>query len=136
MEGENTAFSLEQITYMNGLKTGCLLRAACVMGVLAAGVTEDDPKVTAAATYADAIGLAFQIRDDMLNQTATAEEMGKPVGNDVQSHKSTYVSLLGLEGCSAVIQEKTAAAKTVLQAHFDQTAFLSCLTDYLAERKS
>ena len=136
MEGERTPFSLDQVTYMNRLKTGCLLRAACVIGVLAAGVDRNDPQVAAAADYAEAIGLAFQVRDDMLNRTATAAEMGKPVGNDVQSNKSTYVSLLGLERCAAVIREKTEEAKEALQANFDQTMFLDCLADYLADRKS
>ncbi len=135
MEGEQKTFSLPQITHMNHLKTGCLLRAACVIGVLAAGVAADDPKVSAAIAYADAIGLAFQVRDDMLNVTATAVEMGKPVGNDIQSHKSTYVSLLGLDGCVDVIQQKTLEAKEALQISFQQTEFLSCLADYLAKRK-
>ena len=119
---------------MNRLKTGCLLRAACVMGVLAAGVPQDDPRVAAAAAYAEAIGLAFQVRDDMLNRTATVAEMGKPVGNDLQSNKSTYVSLLGLEQCANVVLEKTAEAKKALQGHFAQTAFLDGLADYLAAR--
>lgn len=136
MEGEQLSFTLEQVAHMNQLKTGCLLRAACVIGVLAAGVKKDDPRVAAAVEYAEAIGLAFQVRDDMLNWTATAVEMGKPVGNDMQSNKSTYVSLLGLEQCAAVIQEKTAEAKEVLQAHFTQTEFLNCLADYLAARRN
>lgn len=134
MEGEQTTFTLDQVAHMNRLKTGCLLRAACVMGVLAAGVPQDDPRVAAAAAYAEAIGLAFQVRDDMLNRTATVAEMGKPVGNDLQSNKSTYVSLLGLEQCANVVLEKTAEAKEALQGHFAQTAFLDGLADYLAAR--
>ena len=134
MEGEQTSFTLEQIAHMNRLKTGCLLRAACVIGVLAAGVRQDDPRVIAAAEYAEAVGLAFQVRDDMLNRTATAAEMGKPVGNDMQSNKSTYVSLLGLEECAAVVQRKTAEAKEALRGHFAQTAFLNCLAEQLADR--
>lgn len=135
MEGESKVLSLPEITHMNQLKTGCLLRAACIIGVLAAGVEADAPQISAAAAYADAIGLAFQVRDDMLNVTATAVEMGKPVGNDRKSHKSTYVSLLGLEGCKAVIQEKTTEAKVSLQTYFDQNDFLTCLADYLADRE-
>lgn len=134
MEGEQTTFTLDQVAHMNRLKTGCLLRAACVMGVLAAGVPQDDPRVAAAAAYAEAIGLAFQVRDDMLNRTATVAEMGKPVGNDLQSNKSTYVSLLGLEQCANVVLEKTEEAKEALQGHFAQTAFLDGLADYLAAR--
>lgn len=136
MEGEQISFLLNQVAHMNRLKTGCLLRAACVIGVLAAGVRETDPRAAAAAEYAEAIGLAFQVRDDMLNQTATAAEMGKPVGNDRQSNKSTYVSLQGLETCAAVIREKTEEAKKALRTHFPRTEFLNCLADYLAARKS
>ncbi|MCD8189463.1 MAG: polyprenyl synthetase family protein [Clostridiales bacterium] len=134
IEGEERGLSLEEIARMNGLKTGCLLRAACVMGVLAAGVPADSAEARAAASYADAIGLAFQIRDDMLNVTSDAATMGKPVGNDAESHKSTYVSHLGLEQCQAVVDEQTAKAKRALCGVFAETAFLENLAEYLAGR--
>ena len=136
MEGESTPFGLEQVAEMNRLKTGCLLRAACVMGVLAAGADRRDPRAQAAAAYADAVGLAFQIRDDMLNCTATEAEMGKPVGNDARSHKSTYVTLLGLEGCANAVREQTEAAKAALNGVFPDAAFLTGLADYLADRRA
>ena len=136
MEGEQVPFTLEQVTEMNRLKTGCLLRAACVLGVLAAGVEEIDPRVTAAAAYAEAVGLAFQIRDDMLNCTATEAEMGKPVGNDARSHKSTYVTLLGLEGCAETVRQQTELAKRALRGRFTDTSFLNGLADYLADRRT
>ncbi|MCD7929073.1 MAG: polyprenyl synthetase family protein [Clostridiales bacterium] len=134
IEGEERDLSLEEISQMNALKTGRLLRAACVMGVLAAGFPADSAEVQAAAKYADAIGLAFQIRDDMLNVTGDAATMGKPVGNDAESHKSTYVSLLGLEQCQAVVEEQTAQAKRALGEVFSETGFLENLADYLAGR--
>ncbi|MCD8051303.1 MAG: polyprenyl synthetase family protein [Clostridiales bacterium] len=134
IEGEQRDLSLDEIAQMNALKTGCLLRAACVMGVLAAGFPADSDEVRSAAAYADAIGLAFQIRDDMLNVTSDATTMGKPVGNDAESHKSTYVSHLGLEQCQAVVNEQTAAAKRALRGAFSETAFLDDLADYLAGR--
>ena len=136
MEGETASFTLEQVAEMNRLKTGCLLRAACVTGVLAAGENRQSPQAAAASAYADAVGLAFQIRDDMLNCTATEAEMGKPVGNDAQSHKSTYVTLLGLEGCAAAVRQQTAAARAALEGVFADTAFLTGLADYLADRRS
>lgn len=135
-EGEGRALSLEEITGMNALKTGCLLRAACVMGVVSAGERPESPKARAAARYADAIGLAFQIRDDMLNVTSDAATMGKPVGNDAESHKSTYVTHLGLEGCQRVVERKTEEAKAALREAFGETAFLEALADYLAGRKN
>ncbi|MCD8145831.1 MAG: polyprenyl synthetase family protein [Clostridiales bacterium] len=134
IEGEERILSLEEISQMNALKTGRLLRAACVMGVLAAGASADSAEAQAAAKYADTIGLAFQIRDDMLNVTGDAVTMGKPVGNDAESHKSTYVSHLGLEQCQAVVEEQTAQAKSALREVFSETGFLENLADYLAGR--
>ncbi|MCD7918390.1 MAG: polyprenyl synthetase family protein [Clostridiales bacterium] len=134
-EGERQTFSLEQVAYMNGLKTGCLLRAACEMGVLAAGMPKDSPQAEAARSYADAIGLAFQIRDDMLNVTSTAQAMGKPVGNDAVLRKSTYVSLLGLEGCRERMTRLTAQAQEAIDPVFDHPAFLQELAGYLSERQ-
>ena len=127
--------TLKEVARMNQLKTGCLLNAACVMGVLAAGVAMDDPMAAAAERYAKAIGLAFQVRDDMLNVTSTEEEMGKPVGNDVESHKSTYVSLLGLDKCASVIAQQTAAAKEAIRGCLPDVDFLCDLADYLAGRE-
>ena len=135
MEGETRIFTLKEVARMNQLKTGCLLNAACVMGVLAAGVAMDDPMAAAAERYAKAIGLAFQVRDDMLNVTSTEEEMGKPVGNDVESHKSTYVSLLGLDKCASVIAQQTAAAKEAIRGCLPDVDFLCDLADYLAGRE-
>jgi geranylgeranyl pyrophosphate synthase len=135
MEGEECVLSLEEIAHMNGLKTGCLLRAACVMGVLAAGYAPESPQCRAAGDYAAAIGLAFQIRDDMLNVTSTAQEMGKSVGSDAENHKSTFVAHLGLEGCQRRVEEETAKAKKALSGVFADTAFLEALADYLAGRE-
>ncbi len=135
MEGETRTLTLKEVARMNQLKTGCLLKAACVMGVLAAGVPVDAPMVNAAEHYAKAIGLAFQIRDDMLNVTSTEEEMGKPVGNDAESRKSTYVSLLGLDKCANVIAQQTAAAKEAIQGCLPDVDFLCDLADYLAGRE-
>lgn len=136
MEGETRALSLEEVAHMNGLKTGCLLRAACVMGVQAAGCPAESREAQAAAAYADAIGLAFQIRDDMLNVTSDAVTMGKPVGNDQESHKSTYVSLLGLAACEQEVIRQTEAAKAAIRGVFPDTAFLEGLADYLAGRQN
>ena len=136
MEGEERPLTLEEIAHMNGLKTGCLLRAACVMGVLAAGHAPDSPQCRAAAEYAAGIGLAFQIRDDMLNVTSTAQEMGKSVGSDAESHKSTFVAHLGLEGCQRRVETETLRAKQALKGAFADTRFLEELADALAGRSS
>ena len=134
MEGESARYTLEQVAQMNALKTGRLLRAACAMGVWAADGSE--AQLQAARDYADAIGLAFQVRDDMLNVTSTEEVMGKPVGNDAQCQKSTYVSLLGLERCKDVVLEQTERAKQAIRGVFSDTEFLEALADYLAGREN
>ena len=89
---------MEDLTAIHDKKTGALLRAACVMGVLAcSGHREvDDSCIDAAREYATHLGLAFQIRDDVLDATSTTEELGKPVGSDSANGKTTYVTLLGV----------------------------------------
>lgn len=132
MEGEERQLSLEEIARMNGLKTGCLLEGACLMGVAAAGGTERQKQ--AARDYAQAVGLAFQVRDDMLDVTSDAQTMGKSVGKDAAQNKSTFVSLLGLEKCGQVVLEQTEKAKEALRGIGIETAFFDALADYLAGR--
>lgn len=136
MEGETRRLTLEEIRLKDQLKTGCLIRAACVMGVLAAGKTRDSAETHAAEAYASCIGQAFQIRDDILNVTSNAETMGKPVGNDEESSKSTYVSLLGLERCQQLVGELSEEAKGHLRGVFADTSFLEALAEYLAGREN
>lgn len=133
-EGEERSFTLDEVRQMNALKTGALLRAACEMGVLAAGVSPGDPRLQAAREYADAVGLAFQIEDDVLNVTSTEEEMGKPVGNDAVLRKSTYVSLMGLDACRDAVERLTGEAKTAAARAFPEDTFLSVFADRLARR--
>lgn len=132
MEGEDRRLSLEEIAQMNRLKTGCLLEGACLMGVVAGG--GDAGQMRAAQAYAQAIGLAFQVRDDMLDVTSDAQTMGKSVGKDIAQNKSTFVSLLGLERCGEVVREQTAQAKAALEGSGMKTEFFDALADYLAGR--
>lgn len=132
MEGEERQLSLEEITEMNRLKTGCLLEGACLMGVIAGGGTPE--QFQAAQAYAKAIGLAFQVRDDMLDVTSDAQTMGKSVGKDVAQNKSTFVSLLGLERCGEIVREQTELAKAALAGSEMNTEFFDALADYLAGR--
>lgn len=91
----------EELTVINNKKTGALLRAACMMGVAASSGHRvvEERCFEAARVYATNVGLAFQIRDDMLDVIGSAEEFGKPIGSDASNRKSTYVTLLGLEEC-------------------------------------
>ena len=130
----------EELTAINDKKTGALLRAACMMGVAAASgsCAVDESCMDAARDYATNLGLAFQIRDDMLDVIGNAEEFGKPIGSDLSNKKSTYVSLLGLEECERRVLEYTERAKAALQAGkwHGSTDFLCALADGLAERNS
>lgn len=132
MEGEERRLSLEEIAQMNRLKTGCLLEGACQMGVIAGGGTRE--QLQAATAYAQAIGLAFQVRDDMLDVTSDAQTMGKSVGKDQAQNKSTFVSLLGLERCQELVQEQTGLAKAALAGTGMKTEFFDALAEYLAGR--
>ena len=131
-EGRN--LTEQELTEINSRKTGALIIAACQMGVAAAGGSE--LMTEAAAHYGAAIGMAFQIRDDMLDVTSTAEVLGKPIGSDVQEHKNTYAVLMGLDGCQKTVDKLTNAAKTVLSEAFDDTDFLCSLADSLASRNN
>lgn len=132
MEGEGKSLTAEELTHINNLKTGALLSAACRMGAAAAGA--DEKQLEAAGIFGSLLGLAFQIRDDVLDVISTDAELGKSVGSDVQEHKNTYMALLGMEGCNREISRLTASAVAVLEENFTDTAFLSDLARSLAER--
>lgn len=110
-------------------KTGALINAACVLGVIAGGGDED--KIEAAAQYAAGIGLAFQIRDDILDVIGTQEEMGKGVGTD--ANKNTFVRLYGLEKCEELVQKYTDLAINALDV-FEDTEYLITLANALVGR--
>ena len=128
----------EELTAINDKKTGALLRAACLMGVAAsAGHRKVEENCwDSAKDYATNLGLAFQIRDDMLDVIGDAAEFGKPIGSDASNEKSTYVSLLGLEECERRVLDYTERAKAALRAGTWRggTEFLAALADSLAER--
>lgn len=129
IDGEGHALSEEQVHTIHALKTGALISAACRMGAVAGGGSRE--QICAAGLYADAIGLAFQIRDDMLDVLGDAEKLGKATGMDV--NKSTFVTLYGLERCQQWIGEENEKALHALRC-FRDTAFLEELTRMLAFR--
>ena len=130
---EGEAEDDEALSYLHSLKTGALLEAACRMGAYCGGATE--AQLRAASLYARKLGMAFQIRDDVLDITATTEELGKPVGSDAENGKTTFVTLLGVEGCDRLIHRYTAEAKEAVMEAFADSGFLCWLADELAERK-
>lgn len=132
MLGEGKPLTTEDLDEINSRKTGALLIAACQMGVAAAGGNEK--MLEAAALFGASIGMAFQIRDDMLDVLSTAEELGKPIGSDAEEHKNTYMALLGEEKCMELIVRLTEQAKAALGEAFTDTAFLCELADSMVSR--
>ena len=110
-------------------KTGCLIKAACCLGVLCGGGTAD--QLAAAGRYADSLGLAFQVRDDMLDVEGDAATLGKATG--VDGAKNTFVRLWGLDRCRDLVAEETERAAAALSA-FADPGVLEPLARYLAAR--
>ncbi len=119
----------QEILDIQNRKTGALIKAACVLGVLAGGGT--DEQESAAAEFADHLGLAFQIRDDMLDVIGDAAKLGKATGAD--EGKNTFVRLYGLNKCEELVQEHTALALEALKA-FEHTEFMAELARELTQR--
>ena len=131
MEGEGKDLTQVDLELLQRLKTGALISAATELGCIAAGGSEEDREKL--HRYAQAIGLAFQIRDDMLDVTSTDEELGKPVGSDSTNDKNTFVSVLGLEACGALVEKLTREAVEALSG-FEHPEFHIWLAEELARR--
>jgi geranylgeranyl diphosphate synthase type II len=133
MDSPSRALTYEEISGIHALKTSSMLVASAQIGVAAAGGSEMQMK--AASDYAQALGLAFQIRDDVLDVTGSTDELGKPAGSDASNDKSTFVTLFGVDECERIIREKTCQAVSALAGRFGNTDFLETLASYLEERK-
>ena len=121
MEGEGKVLTKEELM-------------ACLMGVTCGGGSAQQR--AAAAQYAKALGLAFQIRDDMLDVISTEAELGKPIGSDAREGKNTFMALYGLERCSAYVHELSEEAAAAVDGVFANSAFLRQLARSLADRKN
>jgi len=120
----------QEVIDIQSRKTGALINDACVLGVIAAGGSEE--QIAAAGRFAGALGMAFQIRDDMLDVIGNAEELGKATGVDAQ--KNTFVRLYGLEKCEELVQKYTNTAIEQLNL-FEETEFMVQLAKSLTDRK-
>ncbi len=133
LEWEERALGRDELLQIHRRKTSALIHAACLMGVAAAGGGEMQQR--AAAAYAAALGLAFQIRDDMLDVIGDEQEFGKPIGSDKQEKKTTFVDLLGLDGCAQEIERLTGEAVAALEP-LEDTQLLCSLARALMTRRS
>lgn len=136
LAGEGKALTLDELTCIHMWKTAALLKAACLLGLTAAPVAASDLQWQGAVRYAEELGMAFQIRDDMLDQESTTEELGKPVGSDAENEKVTFATLYGLDRCRELVAEHTERAKQAISGLFEDTSFLCRLSDELAGRKN
>lgn len=130
---EGHQIPLETLRTMDEYKTGALICAACCMGCVAAGGS--DVQVAAAREYALALGLAFQIIDDILDVTGDPELLGKPVLSDQKSEKCTYVSLLGLDHARELADSLTEKAVKALESFDGDSRFLKELAIKLGKRE-
>ncbi len=122
----------ETLTFIHTHKTGALLEACVVCGGILAGATDADQERLSG--YAKNIGLAFQIVDDILDITATQEELGKTAGKDLQAQKATYPSLWGLEVSKAKAQQLVDAAKAELDVFGEKAPALIAIANFITTR--
>lgn len=123
--------TLSELLTVYKLKTGALISAACLMGCISAGATEE--QLTAASKFAYSLGVAFQIQDDILDIIGSEEELGKPIGSDAENNKKTYASVKGTEGAKRDVERLTAMAVSQLDK-FENTEFLRNLAVSLINR--
>ena len=127
---EQRELNEQEVIDIQSRKTGALINAGCVLGVIAAGGSEE--QIAAAGRFAGALGLAFQIRDDMLDVIGNAQELGKATGVDTE--KNTFVRLYGLEKCEELVQKYTKLAIEQLEI-FENKDYMVQLAKSLTDRR-
>ena len=131
-EYEGKQITDEYLEYIHKNKTGALLKLCVRMGAILANANEKDlEKLT---KYAENIGLAFQIKDDILSEEGNPDVTGKPVGNDKEHNKCTYVSVFGIEGAKKELEKITNEAVEILEYYGDKAEFLKQLAIYIKNR--
>jgi geranylgeranyl pyrophosphate synthase len=134
LEAEGRTLALPELIRVHRGKTGALIRAACVLGGMAAEAGARE--LAALSQYGEDVGLAFQVADDVLDATGTSEELGKPAGRDAELFKSTYVALLGIEGARAEAHRLAASAVDHLDRAGVPSEALGALAGYIVNRTS
>jgi geranylgeranyl pyrophosphate synthase len=129
------ALTLEQLQAMHGAKTGALIRAALRLGALASNNATPE-SLTALDQYGIAIGLAFQIQDDILDIEGSTEQLGKPQGSDLERDKPTYPALMGLEASRAWLEELVEQANEALASFGEQATPLREIAQFIISRSN
>lgn len=131
-ELEKQKITAEELQYIHTNKTGALLKLCVRMGAILADCT--DTELEGLSNYANKIGLAFQIKDDILSEEGNEEILGKPVGNDKEQGKCTYISQYGLKGAKEILNKITKEAIEELEAYGEKAEFLKELALYIQNR--
>ena len=134
IESENKKIDLETLKYIHSHKTGKLIKLPIEIACIIANVEKDKKEVL--EEYANLIGLAFQVKDDILDVEGTFEELGKPVGSDVDLHKATYPSILGMKESKKILNDTVEKAKEIIKNKFGEKTgkILISLADFIKDR--
>ena len=134
IQSENKKIDFETLKYIHSHKTGKLIKLPIEIACIIANVERDKKEVL--EEYADLIGLAFQVKDDILDVEGTFEELGKPVGSDVDLHKATYPSILGMEESKKILNDTVEKAKEIIKNKFgeEKGKNLISLADFIKNR--
>ena len=133
VENDGKPMSREMINYIYENKTSALIEGSMMAGAILGGASAEEVAVVEKA--ASGIGLAFQIQDDILDVTSTAEELGKPIHSDEKNHKTTYVTLMGIEKASQQVAELSEEAVKLLEGLNKKNEFLFTLVKALVGRR-
>ena len=134
IQSEDKKIDLETLKYIHIHKTGKLIKLPIEIACIIANVERDKKEVL--EEYADLIGLAFQVKDDILDVEGTFEDLGKPVGSDVDLHKATYPSILGMEESKKILNDTVEKAKEIIKNKFgeEKGKNLISLADFIKNR--
>ena len=134
IQSENKKIDLETLKYIHSHKTGKLIRLPIEIACIIANLEKEKREVL--EEYADLIGIAFQVKDDILDVEGTFEDLGKPVGSDVDLHKATYPSILGMEESKKILNNTIEKAKEIIKNKFgeEKGKILISLADFIKNR--
>ncbi|NBG88782.1 polyprenyl synthetase family protein [Isachenkonia alkalipeptolytica] len=131
---ENQEISAKDLDYIHAHKTGALIEAAMVSGAIISGAQPKD--IANIRRVGKNLGLAFQIKDDILDIIGDEKQLGKQIGSDEAKEKSTYPKLYGLDACKKMIQELTEESNEILDYYLPKSDFLKKLNNYLMDREN